>query len=70
MIFNGAKKTIKKYIDSPLEVRVGKDRWNRHFYIRRLDKCGNVYSVIYIDEREIDSVIDFLKANRNFKHKR
>ena len=70
MKFNGVKKTINKYKEGSLEVRVSKDRWSRNFAIYRRGRCGNIDMNINILENEIDDVIDFIKANRNFRHKK
>ena len=70
MKFNGVKKTIRKYKQGSLDAKVGKKRWSRSFSIYRLDKCGDIEMNINIVEDEIDDVIAFFKANRNFKHKR
>ena len=62
------RKTITKWSGGSVEAEVNKDRWSRQFTLYFLDKNGKIENCMSFREKEIKDIMDFFKANKNFKH--
>ena len=64
------QKTISTSPNYTIKAIVKKDRWSRMFVLGSFDKKGNFERGLCLRQKEINEVIKFFNANKNYEHRK